>query len=40
MSQVIKEVADVLGITIQHATTNHAKKLGCWNERTPHSRKL
>ena len=28
MSQVIKEVAEVLGITIQHATTKHAKTIG------------
>ena len=28
MSQVIKEVAEVLGITLQHATTKHAKTIG------------
>ena len=28
MSQVIKEVAEVLGITLQHATTKHAQKIG------------
>ena len=28
MSQVIKEVADVLGITLQHATTKHAQTIG------------
>ena len=27
MSQVIKEVADVLGITLEHATTKHAKTI-------------
>ena len=28
MSQVIKEVAEVLGITLQHATTKHAQTIG------------
>ena len=28
MSQVIKEVAEVLGITIQHATTKHSQTIG------------
>ena len=28
MSQVIKEVAEVLGSTLQKATTNHAQILG------------
>jgi len=28
MSQVIKEVAEVLGITLQHATTKHAQTNG------------
>ena len=28
MSQVIKEVAEVLGITRQHATTKHAPTIG------------
>ena len=28
MSQVIKEVAEVLGLTLQHATTKHAQTVG------------
>ena len=28
MSQVIKQVAEVLGITLQHATTKHAQTIG------------
>ena len=28
ISQVIKEVAEVLGITLQHATTKHAQTIG------------
>ena len=32
-SQVIKEVAEVLGITLQHATTKHAQSIGMF-ERT------
>ena len=28
MSQIIKEVAKVLGITLQHATTKHARNIG------------
>ena len=28
VSQVIKEVAEVLGITLQHATTKHAQTIG------------
>ena len=27
MSQVIKEVAEVLGVTLQHATTKHAQTI-------------
>ena len=27
MSQIIKEVAEVLGITLQHATTKHAQTI-------------
>ena len=34
--QVIKEVAEVLGRTLQHATT---KQMACFNERMPHTRK-
>ena len=39
MSQVIKEVAEVLGITRQHATTKHAETTECLNEHTPYSRR-
>ena len=33
LSQVIKEVADVLGITLEHATSKHSLKIGMF-ERT------
>ena len=36
MSQVIKEVAEVLGITLQHATT---KQLECLNKHMSHSKR-
>ena len=38
MSQVIKEVAEVLGITLQHGTTKHARTIGML-ERTHASQK-
>ena len=38
MSQVIKEVAEVLGVTLQHATTKHAQTIGML-ERTQASLK-
>ena len=39
MSHVIKEVAGVLGITLKHATTKHARKLGYLSDFTRQSNK-
>ena len=39
ISHVIKEVTGVLGITRKHATTKHAKKLGCFNDLKRQSNK-
>ena len=41
MSHVIKEVAGVLGITLNHATTKHAKTIGLQlTENYPHNRDI
>ena len=37
MSQVIKEVAEVLGITLQHATTKETQTIGMPERSMPHS---
>ena len=39
MSQVIKEMAGALGITLEHATTKHAQTLGCKSDLTRQSNK-
>ena len=36
VNQVNKEVAENLGITLQHATKKHSEIIKCFNEHKPH----
>ena len=40
VSQVIHEVAEILGINLKHATTKHAQTVGVLERPTPQSRLL